>query len=49
MTSTNPNDLPKVPSPTTITLGIGASTFKFGGTEIRFVTVLSNIFLRPDA
>lgn len=49
MTSTNPNDLPKIASPTTITLGIGASIFKFGGTEIQFLTVLNNVFLRPDA
>ena len=31
MTSSNPNHVPKAPSPNTITLGVRALTYEFGG------------------
>ena len=39
MTSSNPNYLPKAPSPNTITLGVRALTYEFGGNTVQCISL----------
>lgn len=47
MISSKPNDLPKVPSPNIITLGVRALTYEFGGGGYIPSIIVSEYRLRP--